>query len=297
MKNIKKFISTTILSVTIISSVSCMNTGEPMFLETETDTKPEMDPQFYLDLLGYIDRGDADKVEQLLLSSNACVNKLCKLHNQYLSTHFSSITPLLLASEKGDAKIVEILLRFDANPNMANIQMKTPLWCASLNRHVKIVAILLSAGANPNIVDQAGQTALYCAAISRHKEIVDLLLRAGANPNIANQYGCTPLLNVADSSEPSSEPSIVEALIKAGADVNRANRIGITPLILASKAQFTQSEEIVEMLLKAGAEPNKADNNGNTPLTVASKGTFKEEVVAKLKQFGAKDTRSKCSIQ
>ena len=55
---------------------------------------------------------------------------------------------------------------------------------AAQQNHADIVEILLKFGANPNIQTISGYTALHGA---RDKIIVGMLLRAGANPNIPNE--------------------------------------------------------------------------------------------------------------
>ena len=95
--------------------------------------------------------------------------------------------PLYAASWKGFRDIVELLLKSNANPNLAlSKDGQTPLFVASKNGHTEIIKLLLDSNANPNLaLTTDGQTPLYQSSKNGYINIVKLLLDSNANPNLA----------------------------------------------------------------------------------------------------------------
>lgn len=134
-----------------------------------------------------------------MLSKGALVNA-CTVKN---------VTSLGVSVTAGLLNITKLLLRYSADPNVANIAGCTPLMKAAQAGRLDIVECLLAAGADPNaqaktvppekckcssLIDwgnwghhvcEAPLTALVVAAECGHKEVVELLLRHGADPNLA----------------------------------------------------------------------------------------------------------------
>jgi len=57
----------------------------------------------------------------------------------------------------------------------------------------KIVELLLRHGANPNVQNARGETPMHFAVLYKKPELVELLLRHGADPNVQSARGETPL--------------------------------------------------------------------------------------------------------
>ena len=101
------------------------------------------------------------------------------------------------ACSEGHIEIVDILIDFNADPNLpcntdcwrhTTTDTKfSPLMLAALNGHAEIVKKLVEKKSDINYRDTNGETALYLASYSGRNEIVDILLKANANPNI---YTC-----------------------------------------------------------------------------------------------------------
>ena len=72
----------------------------------------------------------------------------------------------------------------------------TPLMFACMLRSIKVVKLLLKKGANPNLKSSTGQTALMMATIRGRFEIVKLLLENGADFNIQDRNN-TKAINIA----------------------------------------------------------------------------------------------------
>ena len=78
----------------------------------------------------------ADNIDFVsILLENNCVDL-----SQYDTFHQS---PLVIASSKGDLQIVELLLKYNFNPNICNIDGLSPLFMTSERGHVEIVKLLL----------------------------------------------------------------------------------------------------------------------------------------------------------
>jgi len=87
---------------------------------------------------------------------------------------------LLAASRAGDTKVVELLLRAEADVNAKDNDNWTALMFASYKDRRDVVELLLQAGAKMNVKTNGGWTALTLASLNENKEIVELLKQYGA---------------------------------------------------------------------------------------------------------------------
>jgi ankyrin repeat protein len=94
-------------------------------------------------------------------------------------------TPLHLAVEQGDVKVVKRLTQMNVDWNAADQFKGTPLLHAVMYNRKDIVEILIKGGANPNAATQFG-TSAYCYAPSRDAEIMKMLLETGVKPDNSN---------------------------------------------------------------------------------------------------------------
>jgi uncharacterized protein len=88
-------------------------------------------------------------------------------------------SPLAIAVEKGNAKMVKALLDLGHKPDFGGIV--APLASAAQAGNKQIVDLLLKHGAKPNSRGEEGETAVMCAAGGGHLSIVKRLIEAGAN--------------------------------------------------------------------------------------------------------------------
>ena len=103
------------------------------------------------------------------------------------------------AAESGDKdKVMELLEIVDVNIKDDDAG-RTALMNASMENKTKVVRLLLKADANPNIQDDFGYTALMYASNNGDKDIVELLLEAGADPDIHVYDGWTALMMASDN--------------------------------------------------------------------------------------------------
>ncbi|KAF2179314.1 ankyrin, partial [Zopfia rhizophila CBS 207.26] len=71
----------------------------------------------------------------------------------------SGRTPISLAAEKGQVKVLELLIAHDANKNVLDNSRWTPLFWAAYEGHVEAVGYLLGRRVDTGIKDATGKTA------------------------------------------------------------------------------------------------------------------------------------------
>ena len=94
--------------------------------------------------------------------------------------HLSN-TPLHVASENGNDKIVSLLITRGAHIDSINSKGDSPLHIATWNGQTPCVSHLLEAGANYELLNQSGKTPLFIAVEERFPDCVELLIAHGAN--------------------------------------------------------------------------------------------------------------------
>ncbi|XP_076117419.1 uncharacterized protein LOC143085121 [Mytilus galloprovincialis] len=176
----------------------------------------------------------------------------------------NGVTPLYVACEKGQLKIVKLLLDNNAIVDIPNALKSTPLFIACENGNTEIVRLLLQRQADANFKNSDQMTPLHKACGSNQTDIVSLLINYGASVNKPDKDLQTPLI----ISCLKGNYKVVDALLKVGASVNYANITGLTPL---HEACMREQKEIVQLLLDYDADIQKEATNGLTPLAMACK--------------------------
>ncbi|CAN6344092.1 unnamed protein product [Urochloa humidicola] len=103
----------------------------------------------------------------------------------------TSFTPLFLATYRGYASILEILLEQNADPNVSMSDQVTPLSFALRHSSVPCLKLLVQAGAGVN--GSGSFNPLARAAEKGLTEAIKCLLEAGADPNIPDKFGRLPI--------------------------------------------------------------------------------------------------------
>lgn len=131
-------------------------------------------------------------------------------------------TALMLACKSRHQEIVDLKL------NEQVVQRKAALILAShmYNGHRKIVELLLKCQADPNIKDQDGVTALMIVSENGCHEIVEHLLKENVKVNETNDDGWTALMFASDH----GHVNIAQLLLFAGADPDIETPNGYTVL-------------------------------------------------------------------
>ena len=108
-------------------------------------------------------------------------------------------TALHQAADNSQAKLVKLLLKHKANPNIQQngnyyTDGNTPLHQSAFKGDEKIVSILVSHGADVNIPNFVfGKTPLHYAVEYGNEEVVKILTNANANPNFKDNTEKSPL--------------------------------------------------------------------------------------------------------
>lgn len=195
---------------------------------------------------------------------------------------------ILQASENGDAKTVERLLKKDRG--LVHARRFGPGWgpleLAARKGHTEVVALLLEAGAPM----EAG--AIRDAAVGGHIKIIEMFLARGVDINGAPDLmegavtgGSTALVQwlLAHGASVEGKPgssmrplenaasqghkAVAEILLAHGARADAKNEAGRTPLLMAASGGNTA---IAELLIQHGAKVNDATTKGVTPLMRAA---------------------------
>ncbi|KAK9693737.1 Ankyrin repeats (3 copies) [Popillia japonica] len=196
-----------------------------------------------------------------VLRNNADTVKLLLEHgaNPNLPSTFG-YTPLHAATRNGCLSIVELLLKYDADPYSKYFNSMTPhddfsvrnpvtecttretlLYISAYTANVKRIRSLTENGVPINSHDN-GLNALHLAAASSNIDVVRLLLENKADKRFKGKYF--------DSGD---------VLLVTGIWINIKNWNGITPLIIAIRHGFV---DIAKMFIKRGAKVNAQDNRG-----------------------------------
>ncbi len=205
-----------------------------MNITEQTSYKPGFTNLYYA-----IVQKDADRVEQLC-QENADVNQPSLPNHQ---------TPLVQAASLGDTKIMEILIRFKANPNVWCPYSDPPLTKASKKGHAAAVKLLLASGAiaGRKPVQDQGISALGYAVHKEHHKVVKELLDADIDPN-DNHFCGESALEVA-LNPPNKK--VIDALISHGASFDKIDHVsGKTVDDLVQKNILTAIKALVESLKK-----------------------------------------------
>ncbi|CAB0041782.1 unnamed protein product [Trichogramma brassicae] len=199
--------------------------------------------------------------------------------------------PNFLVQETGDSplhlamfsaakkKMIELLLRNGANPNLANKDGLTPLHVicdeyGSDGDCAKMLFELSNEKYHPVQFDaqnKLGDTPLHLALRHGNRKMVELLLRNGASPNVANINGSTPLHIICKTDD---DVILAEMLFEISDDkhppvqVDAQDKSGNSPLHLVMDSGY---KKLLEFLLKKGADSNMTNLDGFTPLHIISK--------------------------
>ena len=173
------------------------------------------------------------------------------------------MTPLHIASEKGNARLVRILLGMGADPTLCTTSEPgwiPPLVVATSHGHFECLDSLVNAGALVNAEDRWGNTAVLKACSGGHYDCVSSLLRFGADPTTPNHFGATCLHACASL----GFHDILTSLLNSGCYDVTSEEVQ-SALITAASRGFHQC---VETLLKAGCSPNRKGSHEEEPQTL-----------------------------
>lgn len=161
--------------------------------------------------------------------------------------------PLTFAAYGGSRVVAEFLISKGAAITCPNDQAgSSPLHVASYQGHGDVVEFLLSHAADPENTTWAGETALALAVRHRRAGVVKILLEHGADPNCRCLSFVVPEQGVPVVAAAATEGSweIVGLLLQHGADAKARAVRGETLIELATRAG---REDIVQLLVEKQA--------------------------------------------
>ncbi|XP_062319718.1 fibronectin type 3 and ankyrin repeat domains protein 1 [Osmerus eperlanus] len=195
-----------------------------------------------------VNMNDEEEMTRVLQSGSVVVNVHDKL----------GFTPLMVAAQKGFARIVHQLVEHGADVNMKNGSGRDSLMLACFSGHLDIVKYLRKFGASWKSQDMGGCTPLHWAADGGHLAVIAYMIQDKCELDIRDGVSqWTPLMRV---SAVSGNPSVASLLIRAGADVNARDKDGKTPLMVAV---LNNHEELVQLLLDSGADHDVKNEFGS----------------------------------
>jgi len=162
-------------------------------------------------------------------------------------------------------QIIEILIRYGADPNGEDPNGIFPLLMASQWNCIESARTLLRLGANVNKQTKAwgGNTPLIHSATLKHADMVQLLLENKANPHLVDLEGNTALHNSTAFWIPTwwaqDNTETIRLLVEAGANLEQENMQGHTPLYVAI---LNGPLLEIEQMLKLGADPDHESTIG-----------------------------------
>lgn len=173
----------------------------------------------------------------------------------------NGLKPLVYAASLGNAQIVDLLLRQDAERGVVAdaYASYTPLMavCSGFvddrvdDHEVRLecVKLLLEAGHEAGFRDRYGETALMRACKMAPTAIVETLLQVGnAKLNEADNEGWSPLFYATNR----GDLQLVEYLLKMGADSTKPDKRNRYPFMIAMEKGFS---ELVDLLTPESERP------------------------------------------
>ena len=189
-------------------------------------------------------------------------------HGGDVNSTYDNCTPLMIAAERGQMKLVTFLIEHGANLDRRDKDDQTALHYAVCGSDVscEILSYLIENGAEVNAFTRHDNcTPLMLACKYGHLNAVTSLIEHGAKVNLQDAFGNTAVyyaLNYSDGS-----PEVLSCLMRDRAAVNNAcRRDNCTPLMMACQYGHMNA---VTFLIEHGANMDLQDEDGNTALHYA----------------------------
>ncbi|WP_133135770.1 ankyrin repeat domain-containing protein [Legionella rowbothamii] len=153
---------------------------------------------------------------------NQLTEELSKLRTKHpvtsnLARRTEQVNLCYLASQQGDAQIVEETARYGANIEFTDKDGITPVMIAAMDGYDDVIDVLAKHKANLNVVNQPnGWTPIHYAISDRYTKVLTRLAQNNADLNVRAKNGFTPLLLAVING---NVEAVVE-LIKFGANVS-----------------------------------------------------------------------------
>ncbi|KAH9512436.1 Serine/threonine-protein kinase tnni3k [Bulinus truncatus] len=178
----------------------------------------------------------------------------------------NQLSPLHLATYRGDSEQVDVLVTHGADVNQTGHSGVAALHIAAMCGHHEIAKILVESGAKIDMGDLVKFSSLHIACHFGHEKVVELLLANGSDININGSVGDRPIHLASSKSNLKIMQLLVEGTSHQKADVNIKDDEGHTPLHFCCKSGHLVT---LHYLLDHGALPHEVNIYGDTPLHLA----------------------------
>jgi uncharacterized protein len=173
------------------------------------------------------------------------------------------------ACSRGDMEAVKSLAASGVDINTVDARGATPLMIAIEKENISIVDLLLSMGAKPNFVTTSEKTPLGLAIDKRNVEVAGLLLGNGTDLTENNTESTFLRYHPVGQAVQLGDEAMVKLFFEKGADANglpkkkkKNSRFRWTPMHVVMKS--TKEEGVIKALLEHGAEIDRKDSLGKT---------------------------------
>ncbi len=214
------------------------------------------------ELFECVKNGDVEGVEELLQFSMFGLSPDVNVQDEFGGTL------LYYGVWSKNPKVVELLLKKKADPNLETHDGTVPLMSAVNLARINIVRMLIEHGADVHRTDFNGKTPLACLPIfhsdtSAIFEIARCLIEHGANPNVKELE--IPLLVKAIMV---GDDEFARFLIEKNADIEAFDEK--RKMTALSAAVNLKNSVLAQQLIQMGANVNAQDIDGTTPLMFAA---------------------------
>ncbi|XP_061184254.1 uncharacterized protein LOC133192274 [Saccostrea echinata] len=152
-------------------------------------------------------------------------------------------TPLTHVAKQGNEKMLDHLIKKNANIDKINGVNKSPLYCASYFGHFSVVQNLLTNDANINICDAYNKSPLFIAAEKGFLKIVEVLVNNGAD------------ITICENNE--KKTALFQSINNNYFDISRI-------LVKSGVYEMLLSNKIIDLMLSKGFDLNVLDSEGRT---------------------------------
>jgi ankyrin repeat protein len=217
---------------------------------------------------------DKDLLEAVRSGNTTEIVRLLKDGANVNAKDIHSVTPLHIASARGDCNTMELLIKNGAQVGTKDDSNDTSLHDAAMNGKIEAAKLLIEKGADVNSKNIIGKTPIYSAAESGNLNLVKFLANKGAK---IPTTGFTPLHSAVEGYYHSQKveaqfKEMIDYFLSQGVDINAKGNSGYSgaDVTVLHSAAVNADKEIIELLIEKGAQVDARAKTGRTPLFIAA---------------------------